>query len=63
MESGTKLARYTIASLIGQEGMCGVCQAKEEMRGRQVAMQLLAEEFAEDTDSRDSSAKGNYLRL
>jgi serine/threonine protein kinase len=50
MESGTKLGHYTISSLIGKGGMGEVYQAKDEKLGRQVAIKVLPEEFARDTD-------------
>ncbi len=50
MESGTRLAHYTIASLIGKGGMGEVYQAKDEKLGRQVAIKVLPEEFAKDAD-------------
>ena len=50
METGTQLAHYTVASLIGKGGMGEVCQAKDEKLGRQVAIKVLPEEFAKDAD-------------
>ena len=50
METGTRLAHYTIASLIGKGGMGEVYEAKDEKLGRQVAIKVLPEEFAQDTD-------------
>ncbi len=50
MESCTRLAHYTIASLIGKGGMGEVYQAKDEKLGRQVAIKVLPEEFAKDAD-------------
>ena len=55
MESGTKLAHYTASSLIGKGGMSEVYQAKDEKLGRQVAIKVLPQEFAEDTDRVASS--------
>ena len=50
MDSGAKLGHYTISSLIGKGGMGEVYQAKDEKLGRQVAIKVLPEEFAQDTD-------------
>ena len=50
MQSGSKLAHYTISSLIGKGGMGEVYQAKDEKLGRQVAIKVLPEEFARDAD-------------
>ena len=50
MEPGIQLGHYTISSLIGKGGMGEVYQAKEEKLGRQVAIKVLPEEFAQDTD-------------
>ena len=50
MESGTQLGHYTISSLIGKGGMGEVYQAKDEKLGRQVAIKVLPEEFAQDTE-------------
>ena len=50
MESGTKLAHYTISSLIGKGGMGEIYRAKDEKLGRQVAIKVLPEEFAKDAD-------------
>ena len=50
MESGTKLAHYTIHSLIGKRGVGEVYQAKDEKLGRHVAIKVLPGEFARDTD-------------
>ena len=50
MEPGTRLAHYTISSLIGKGGMGEVYQAKDEKLGRQVANKVLPEEFAKDAD-------------
>ena len=50
MESGTQLGHYTISSLIGKGGMGEVYQAKDEKLGRQVAIKVLPEEFARDSE-------------
>ena len=50
METGTQLGHYRIASLIGKGGMCEVYQAKDEKLGRQVAIKVLPEVFAQDAD-------------
>jgi Tol biopolymer transport system component/tRNA A-37 threonylcarbamoyl transferase component Bud32 len=50
MESGTQLGHYTISALIGKGGMGEVYQAKDEKLGRQVAIKILPEEVARDTN-------------
>ena len=50
MDSGTQLGHYTISSQIGKGGMGVVYQAKDEKLGRQGAIKVLPEGFAQDTD-------------
>jgi Tol biopolymer transport system component len=45
-----KLAHYEITSQLGKGGMGGVYRAKEQKLGRDVAIKVLPEEFARDTD-------------
>mgnify|MGYP005887135517 CR=1 FL=1 len=40
--------RYEILSLIGQGGMADVYKAKDHILGREVAVKVLKQEFAED---------------
>ena len=47
---GTKLNHYIISSQLGKGGMGEVYQAKDQKLGRDVAIKVLPEEFAEDTD-------------
>ena len=47
---GKKLAHYEITSQIGKGGMGEVYQAKDLKLGRDVAIKVLPEEFAKDSD-------------
>src|SRR5437588_6064201 len=47
---GTKLAHYEITAHLGSGGMGDVYQAKDSKLGRSVAIKLLPEEFARDTE-------------
>jgi serine/threonine protein kinase len=47
---GRTLARYEITSLLGKGGMGEVYQAKDRKLGKGVAIRVLPEEFAKDTD-------------
>ncbi len=47
---GKTLGHYSISTLIGREGMGEVYQAKDQKLGRNVAIKVLPEEFAKDTD-------------
>jgi len=47
---GKTLAHYQITSEIGKGGMGEVYQAKDQKLGRDVAIKVLPEEFAKDTD-------------
>jgi serine/threonine protein kinase len=47
---GKTLAHYEITSQIGKGGMGEVYQAKDTKLGRSVAIKVLPQEFAQDTD-------------
>ena len=47
---GKTLAHYEITAPIGRGGMEEVYQAKDQKLGRDVAIKVLLEEFAKDTD-------------
>jgi serine/threonine protein kinase len=47
---GKKLAHYEITSQLGKGGMGEVYQAKDRKLGRDIAIKVLPEEFARDTD-------------
>ncbi len=47
---GKTLGHYTVSTLIGRGGMGEVYQAKDQKLGRDVAIKVLPEEFAGDTD-------------
>ncbi len=50
LSAGTKLSHYEITFQIGKGGMGEVYQAKDQRLGRDVAIKVLPEEFAKDTD-------------
>ena len=50
MESGTKLGHYEISTLLGKGGMGEVWKAKDTKLGREVAIKVLPEEFAQDAE-------------
>ena len=47
---GKTLAHCEIASQLGKGGMGEVCKAKDRKLGRDVAIKVLPEEFAQDAD-------------
>ena len=47
---GKSLEHYEITGQIGKSGMGEVYQAKDQKLGRDVAIKVLPEEFAKDTD-------------
>ena len=49
-EIGQSLAHYTLAEKIGKGGMGEVFRAKDQKLGRDVAIKVLPEEFARDTE-------------
>src|ERR1700733_6214868 len=50
LTSGTKLGPYEIAAPIGAGGMGEVYRARDTRLGRDVALKILPESFARDTD-------------
>ena len=50
LSTGTRLSHYEISSQLGKGGMGEVYRAKDQKLGRDVAIKLLPEEFAKDTD-------------
>ena len=47
---GKTLGHYTVSTLIGRGDMGEVYQAKDQRLGRDVAIKVLPEEFAEDAE-------------
>ena len=47
---GTSLGHYNVSALIGEGGMGAVYQATDTQLGRQVALKILPDAFAEDPD-------------
>jgi serine/threonine protein kinase len=47
---GKMMGHYEIAAQLGKGGMGEVYQAKDQKLGRDVAIKVLPEEFAKDTD-------------
>ncbi len=47
---GKTLGHYQITTLIGKGGIGEVYQAKDQKLGREVAIKVLPEEFANDAD-------------
>jgi eukaryotic-like serine/threonine-protein kinase len=50
LAAGNRLGPYEILAPIGTGGMGEVHQAKDQKLGRDVAIKVLTEEFARDTD-------------
>jgi serine/threonine protein kinase len=50
LSTGTTLSHYEITSQIGKGGMGEVYQAKDQKLGRDVAIKVLPQEFAQDAD-------------
>jgi serine/threonine protein kinase len=50
LSTGTKLSHYTITAQIGKGGMGEVYHAKDTKLGRDVAIKVLPQEFAQDAD-------------
>ncbi|MBN2320339.1 MAG: protein kinase [Acidobacteria bacterium] len=50
LSNGTRLSHYEITSQIGKGGMGEVYQAKDTKLGRNVAIKVLPQEFAQDAD-------------
>ena len=50
VSSGSRLGPYKILSLLGTGAMAEVWRARDGKLGRDVAIKVLPEEFAQDTD-------------
>jgi serine/threonine protein kinase len=50
LTAGTRISSYEILAPIGAGGMGEVYRAKDQKLGRNMAIKVLAEEFARDTD-------------
>jgi serine/threonine protein kinase len=50
LQPGTRLGSYEITSLLGSSGMGQVYRAKDLKLGREVAIKVLLEEFASDSE-------------
>ena len=50
LEPGTRLGPYEVVGLIGKGGMGEVYQARDTQLGREVALKILPDAFADDPD-------------
>ena len=65
---GTKLAQYKVTAALGEGGMGQVWRAEDEKLGREVALKMLPQEFAEDPErmarfEREAKASANLKHL
>ena len=60
LASGTRLGGYEVTALIGQGGMGEVYRAKDTKLGRDVALKVLPDRFADDPDA-DAVQPGTTL--
>ncbi len=50
LEVGTRLGHYDVTALLGEGGMGQVWQATDTQLGRQVALKILPDAFADDAE-------------